>query len=288
MLSVGVIGNGFVGQATSLFENENVRLYVYDIVPEKCRPEGLSLQELVSTTDMIFVCVPTPMKDTGECDTSIVESAIKSIRRECEELRLYPHIIVRSTVTVGFCDHFKVNHMPEFLTEANWRYDFVNTSEWIVGVADNGCEESFKGMIQTLLGMCVTSENIKSDKVTFVNTNTSEYVKYARNCFLAVKLSLCNEFYDFCQTKSIDYDESIKLIGMDPRIGTRYTKVPGPDGKKGWSGTCIPKDTASFVYQQKSLGLRPLVLESAIERNNKIDRVERDWMDIKNKGRTYQ
>jgi 3-hydroxyacyl-CoA dehydrogenase len=38
MITIGIIGNGFVGNATSQFENENVKVLIYDVSPEKCKP----------------------------------------------------------------------------------------------------------------------------------------------------------------------------------------------------------------------------------------------------------
>ena len=56
MSSIGVIGNGFVGQATALFENPETKLLIFDIDPKKCRPEGTTLKE-VAECDLVFICV---------------------------------------------------------------------------------------------------------------------------------------------------------------------------------------------------------------------------------------
>lgn len=281
---IGIVGNGFVGQATSLFANANVQLLVYDIDPNKCNPRGLSMSELVQDCDIIFICVPTPMKENGECDTSIVEKCIIGINELQKEKK---HIVVRSTVPVGFCAKWGVNHMPEFLTEARWKDDFKETEQWIVGVADNSNYRDFEACITVLLQQSHQHGQIVSSKKTFMDTDSTEFIKYVRNCYLAVKLSLCNEFYDFCQVKGIDYNNAMLVAAGDKRIGQHYIGVPGPDGKKGWGGVCLPKDTRAFVNQQRAVGLDPIVLESAITRNNKIDRIEQDWLCSKNKGRTF-
>lgn len=292
---IGVVGNGFVGQATSLFASKHVSLLVYDIDPTKCNPKNLSMSELVTDCDIIFICVPTPMKENGECDTSIVENCIREIQDISKKLnpendtneKFIKHIVVRSTVPVGFCAKWGVNHMPEFLTEARWKNDFKETEQWIVGVADHLNYRDFESKITMLLQYAQQYGQILSAKKTFMDTDSTEFVKYVRNCYLAVKLSLCNEFYDFCKVKGIDYDNAMNVAASDKRIGQHYINVPGPDGKKGWGGVCLPKDTKSFANQQRAIGLNPLVLESAIERNTLYDRKEQDWLCLKNKGRTF-
>lgn len=289
-MMIGIVGNGFVGQATSLFANTHVQLLIYDIDPSKCNPKGLSMNELVHDCDIIFICVPTPMKENGECDTSIVEKciidilAINEIQKEKKEKN---HIVVRSTVPVGFCAKWGVNHMPEFLTEARWKDDFKETEQWIVGVADNLDYRDFESRITLLLQQAQQCGQIVSSKKIFMDTDSTEFIKYVRNCYLAVKLSLCNEFYDFCRVKGIDYNNTMSVAASDKRIGQHYIGVPGPDGKKGWGGVCLPKDTRSFANQQRAVGLDPIVLESAIARNNAYDRKEQDWLCLKNKGRTF-
>lgn len=258
---------------------------MYDIDPEKCEPKGLQLNELVEKSNFVCICVPTPMKSTGECDTSIVESCVNSIR-ECESYdETKVHIVVRSTVPVGFCKRLQVNHMPEFLTEANWEKDFKSCEHWVIGSYNNN--DSFSYPFVTMICCAQECGVIDNTEASVVDTDTSEFVKLGRNCFLAAKLSICNEYYNFCQNKDIDYLNAMRLIGADKRIGNRYTSVPGPDGKTGWSGTCFPKDTLSFVHQLRESNTPSYMIEAAVKRNSTIDRPDQDWKNEKNKGRTF-
>ena len=79
-MKIGIIGNGFVGQATNLFCCNNVKSYMYDIDPNKCNPIGLKLSDL-SVCDLIFICVPTPMADDGKCYTNIVEDVVNKLKK---------------------------------------------------------------------------------------------------------------------------------------------------------------------------------------------------------------
>mgnify|MGYP000483459287 CR=1 FL=1 len=69
----------------------------------------------------------------------------------------------------------------------------------------------------------------------------------------------------------------------DDRILPSHSKVPGHDGKRGFGGTCFPKDTSSLRYEMKTTGMKPYVMNAIIERNEKVDRPEKDWKN--NKGR---
>jgi len=284
MHTLGIIGNGFVGKATQLFKCNKVNVLVYDIDPDKCIPKGLHLNELVEKSNFVCICVPTPMKESGECDTSIVENCINQVKSCDTYSRDRVHIIVRSTVPVGFCRLMEVNHMPEFLTEANWEKDFKSCEHWVIGTNNTGAFGT------SFIRLLVDAHNcgvIEHCNASVVDTDTSEFVKLGRNCFLAAKLSICNEFYSFCQNKDINYHKAMNLIGGDKRIGVKYTQVPGPDGKTGWSGTCFPKDTMSFVHQLHSSNIPSYMIEAAVKRNNEVDRQDHDWKDEKNKGRTF-
>jgi UDPglucose 6-dehydrogenase len=64
---------------------------------------------------------------------------------------------------------------------------------------------------------------------------------------------------------------------QDNRIGSGHTKVPGHDGHKGYGGTCFPKDTNALVNFMKSIDVDSYILDATIERNETVDRPEKDW-----------
>lgn len=284
-ITIGIIGNGFVGKATTLFKCSKINILVYDIKIQLTVPIGITLKDVVKRSDIVMICVPTPMKPTGESDTSIVEKCIAQVREHETNLGKKISIVVRSTVPVGFCQKNGVNHMPEFLTEDNWEADFRKCATWVVGIDNN--DTHIKKYIKFIINNAKLAGNILSDTIRFVSPNTSEFVKYGKNCFLAVKLSLCNEYYKFCKNTGIEYDQAIALIGEDERIGIKYTRVPGTDGECGWSGTCLPKDTLSFVHQLHNTNTPSYIIEAAITRNTECDRQQHDWKDECKRGRTY-
>ena len=74
---IGIIGQGFVGCAVKEVMSNYYEVNTYDLEIHKCNCS--TLHELVNTSDVLFVCVPTPMKKDGSCDTSIVEAVVKDI-----------------------------------------------------------------------------------------------------------------------------------------------------------------------------------------------------------------
>ena len=71
---VGVIGNGFVGEAISFAFSPVSELLVYDINPLRSNTDIKS----VHNCDFVFVCVPTPMYEDGSQDLSYVKNVFES------------------------------------------------------------------------------------------------------------------------------------------------------------------------------------------------------------------
>ena len=277
-MRIGIVGNGYVGQATSLLSNKDTDLYIYDIDPDKRVPnKDTTLQSVATDCDIVFVCVPTPMDmSTGRCHTNIVESVVSDLKTH------NPHVdvVVRSTVPVGLCDSLNVNFMPEFLTERNWKNDVRTCVDWVIGCHDGNSK--FQDKVRTLFKYAASHGKVNPGfRLHFVGCREAELCKYARNVFLSTKVSFFNEIHEFCQGADIDYESVRLLTGLDPRIGESHTQVPGPDGKKGFGGTCFPKDTSSLYMQIKNADVEPIVIDAIIRRNQTVDRPEEDWKDDK-------
>jgi len=275
---LGIIGGGFVGGATSLLHSAEggVECIVYDLVPDRCVPIGTTFEDVLQC-QAIFIAVWTPITTTeeeyGKCDTKLVEKIIKQIKDRHYE----GYIIVRSTVPVGFCKSQNVYFMPEFLTEKNWKQDFMNCENWIFGVNENASDIANK-QFQDFITDVIQHSSVTNKKVTFVDSSMAEMIKYFRNCFLSVKVSFCNEMFQFANAHNIDYNTLRDLACGDKRINHCHTLVPGHDGLRGFGGHCFPKDAASIQYQMSQLNLRNDIISAAIKRNNEVDRPEKDWL----------
>jgi len=279
-MKIGIIGNGFVGKATNILENDNVELIIYDIDPKLCSPEGTTLTDICKT-DIVFISVPTPMNTDGSCHTGILDSVVNDIKNICDLNENL--IVIRSTIPPGVSDKLNCYFMPEFLTEKNFVYDFINNENWIFGLKNTEQDIIFKEKIQKLFNYSCESGKIKYNNLHFVTNKEAEMIKLFRNNYLSVKVGFCNEIAEFCDKVDINYENVRKLATIDKRIGESHTKVPGHDGRRGFGGTCFPKDTNNLNCEMKKAGMKSFIIDSVIERNETVDRSEKDWND--NKGR---
>jgi nucleotide sugar dehydrogenase len=279
-MKIGIIGNGFVGKATNILANEEVELVVYDINPELCIPKGTTLEELCQV-DIIFISVPTPMNKDGSCHVGILECVVNDLKKIISlEEKL---VVCRCTVPPGTCDRLGCYFMPEFLTEKNFEYDFINNEDWIFGLKNQEQDSIFKEKITQLINLSHQYKKIHYNTIHFVSNCEAEMVKLFRNNFLSVKISFCNEIEEFCTKKNINYENVRQLAVLDKRIGASHSFVPGHDGRRGYGGTCFPKDTNNLKHEMKQLGMKSYIIENTVNRNEEVDRAEKDWND--NKGR---
>lgn len=275
-MKIGVIGNGFVGKATGVLKNKDVDIITYDIDPKLCNPQGTTMSDL-KYCDLIFVSVPTPMNNDGSCYVGIVETVIKNLTDENVIDEPNNFVVIRSTVIPGTCDRLGCYFMPEFLTEKNYLHDFKNCKEWIFGLKGTENDQIFIDKINKLFNLAKTHGCIASDSTNFIMNKEAEMVKYFRNCFLALKISFCNELYDYCQLNDINYEHVRLLATKDDRIGSSHSMVPGHDGKRGYGGTCFPKDIKALLHAMKESGMKSYIFEAMDSRNDNVDRSEHDW-----------
>tara|TARA_S200000501_G_scaffold378197_1_gene439670 strand:- start:3422 stop:4270 length:849 start_codon:yes stop_codon:yes gene_type:complete len=272
MKSIGIIGLGYVGKAIESYFRKFYKINTFDI-------NGLSncdsINDVYYSSELLFICLPTPMRKDGSCDLEIVENVIS-------EINSFPInsnkklIVIKSTVPVGTTNNLAQKYKnlnfcfnPEFLTEANFIDDFKNQDRIILG--GENLDVIYELYSKTFKDVTIIKTDYKS----------AEMVKYVTNTFLAVKVSYANEVASLCKKLNIDFDEMIKIATLDSRIGKSHWKVPGPDGKMGYGGTCFPKDISSLINQFEQNEIKSIILEASLNRNNNIDRKERDWEKLK-------
>lgn len=270
---IGIIGNGFVGKATySVVDNKSNTVYVYDIEPSKSKPKNLNFCEL-RKCEIIFVCVPTPMKNSGECYLDIVKDVVQKLKDVIDFN--YTSVILRSTVPCGTSDSLNVSFMPEFLTEKNWKDDCYTCKNWILGVNNDVVIDKIK----TILKEAKKHNCILYDKIHIIYNREAEMIKLFKNVFLATKVSFCNEMFAFCEKNKMNYDLIKDIVSLDERINSSHIDVPGNDGKRGYGGTCFPKDISSLQFEMKKNNLQCPIIDAVIFRNNNIDRID-DELEI--------
>jgi UDPglucose 6-dehydrogenase len=265
-MKVGIIGKGFVGNAMYECFKDKFEVEVYDTQEEKRTYN--SLESLVDWADYLFVCVPTPMNEDGSCDTSIVESVVELIAN----LRKDKIVIIKSTVPPGTTKRLAEKHglqmafNPEFLTEANSVEDFRYQKMIVVG-SDN---DDVNTKVWQLYYKFITSTGAYMPLMQSCTTTEAEMFKYVANTFLAVKVTFANEIKVLCDRIGVEYNNVANIAKLDSRLGATHWKVPGPDGKLGYGGSCFPKDTNALVAFANSVGADLWVLTDAMYVNDEL------------------
>jgi len=266
--NIGIIGQGFVGNAIYQKFKGYFDVLTYDLDESKRTTD--TLEAVVEASDVVFVCVPTPMKRVdGSCDISIVESVLSQINNVGKDVIVVIKSTIPPTTTEMFNNTFKsitIVFNPEFLTEANAVQDFENQSKIILGGPRNGTTP----LKQIYRLVFPTTPIIKT------GSTHAEMVKYLTNTFLATKVSFANEIYQVCDKLGLDYDKVVEYATYDERLGKSHWSVPGPDGDLGFGGHCFPKDLSAMLKLTEMLNTTNNVL-SATEQTNKVVRTDKDW-----------
>lgn len=291
--SISVVGQGFVGGSVTAGFSKTYDINACDIsgkFSDSATNCFVDLHELVSNsesqklfTGVYFVCLPTPMRQSGMCDVSIVESVLTQL----SNISGTRTAVVKSTIPPGttakWNEKFKgtgltVVFNPEFLTEANAVEDFKNQNRIIIG-GPRPASGAVKRVFESAF-----------PKVPIIKTSSTiaEMIKYVTNCFLASKVSFANEIFQICSGLDIDYDKVIEYAKYDNRLGSSHWSVPGPmpldDNTNkpafGFGGSCFPKDLNALIFVAKSLGINPSVMNGVWEKNIEV-RPQRDWEQLK-------
>jgi UDPglucose 6-dehydrogenase len=243
--------------------------------------------EAIRAGEVIFICVGTPPKDSGQADLSQFDQAARRIAMEAHEPKL---VVEKSTVpaltgvqlqkalaaySLDGAAKFKVVSNPEFLREGAAVKDFFHPDRIVVGVEDEKDAATLREIYRPILerkfhcpvhaGKCPTGT---SGELLVTTISSAELIKYASNSFLALKISYANVIADLCERIGADVEEVTHAMGLDPRIGRQFLKAG-----LGFGGFSFTKDIQAFSHLSATLGVEFDMLKAA-ERINKqrIDR----------------
>ena len=196
--TVGIIGGGFVGNAVAYGLNQaEIDIKIYDVDKKKATD---TFRDTVECADFIFVCVPTPMKNTGEIDLSIVDQVMYDIY--ANDIMDDTIVILKSTVVPGTCDNIAKKYPklhlvynPEFLTARKAKFDFINPGRIVLG----GYAKYVVNVEILYRKRFAVPNFIKTDYVT------AEFIKYLSNCYFATKIGFMNEMYQIAKELNADW-----------------------------------------------------------------------------------
>ena len=220
--------------------------------------------ESLKGTDVVCICVPTPLSKTKAPDISYVKAATKSVSKYLVHDQL---VILESTSFPGTTKEvvlpvlesknfrvgkdFNLAFSPERIDPGNKIYRTENTPKVVGGVTDT-C---------TMIASFFYKQFI-NDIFEVSSSTTAESVKLLENTFRAVNIALVNEFAQMCDKMSIDVWEVIEAAATKPFGYMPF--YPGP----GLGGHCIPVDPHYLAWKSRIHGHSPRFIDLASEVNS--------------------
>jgi len=290
-MTVAFIGHGYVGLVTaSVFADLGNTVWVVGRTKEKIEKlkkgiasfyePGLSelvkrnvdagrllftldYKEAVLPSQIVFICVGTPPKESGEADLTEVFNAAREIGKN---IRGYKVVAVKSTVPPGTNkkvsgiisevkeegSSFAIASVPEFLREGTAISDTLHPDRVVIGTTSDRATD-----------LLTEFHKIINGKMVLCNVETAELIKYASNSMLSTKISFANAIGILSEKVGADAEKVLEGVGLDRRIGREFL-YPGV----GYGGSCFPKDVKALIAIAKTHGY-DFSLLTAVEEVNK-------------------
>tara|TARA_A100001515_G_scaffold138046_2_gene131274 strand:- start:1936 stop:2814 length:879 start_codon:yes stop_codon:yes gene_type:complete len=274
--NIGIIGNGFVGSAIAHGFSLWAKVRIYD---KNQKISTHSIRDVVEKSEIIFVCVPTPMdvSNKNKIDLTILDSVMKEIYNYNDNYAQNSGVVViKSTVTPGTTKKYenlypsmRIVFNPEFLSERTAKLDFNNPSRIILGGNWKAIEPVEK----------LYRNRFPHVPIIHTDSESAEFTKYACNCFYAAKISIMNEFYQVASKQNLDWNAIVGGMLTSGWINPMHTLVPGTDGNYGFGGKCFPKDINAFINYFTDCGVQPEMMTAAWKKNIEV-RENKNWLNI--------
>jgi UDPglucose 6-dehydrogenase len=263
-MKIGIIGLGIVGSACKYgFEKMGHELFVHDI---KLKTEIFD----ILNTDIVFICVPTPCKQDGSCDTSIVENVIDELNR----INYNGIISIKSTVKPTTTEKLiqktklKICFVPEFLRERCAISDFIENHD-LLAIGTNSID---------IFNKIKECHGNYPKNVVQLSPTEAEMLKYYSNIYNATKIIFANEMYEICQKINADYSKVKEAFVKRGTTKDLYLDVN--ENFRGYAGVCLPKDTKAMDSFSKELQLNLKFFETLSAENEKFKKTVFQGMRI--------
>ena len=253
-MNIGVVGLGVVGGAVyEGFKQLDHKVSSHDI------KHNTTILDVVNT-EICFICVPTPSKESGQCNTSIVESVVQNL----SVLNYKGIIAVKSTVTPGTVNRLKkaysnltICFVPEFLRERCAVEDFIENHDLCVIGADE--VEHFEKIKEC--------HGHYPNQFIHLPPLEAELIKYFNNIYNATLVTFANSFYEVCSALGADYSKVKNTIVEREHINDVYLNCN--ESFRGFGGPCLPKDTKAIAHLAEKMNIDVQFFETLLKENSK-------------------
>jgi UDPglucose 6-dehydrogenase len=255
-MNIGIVGVGVVGSAIRYgFEKLGHDVKVHDLLL------NTSLSD-VFDTEVCYICVPTPSKDDGACDTSIVEEVVS----ELSSKGYTGTVAVKSTVTPGttqrlieqFSD-LSICFVPEFLRERCAETDFTENHDLcIVGTSS-----------YEVFNLIKDSHGKYPKEVRMVTPTEAELCKYFNNTFNSTLITFANSFFEICESLNSSYTTVKDCMVTIDHIPDKYLDCN--KSFRGFGGMCLPKDTKALNNLCESNDIPVQFFKMLLDENDKYE-----------------
>lgn len=262
-LRIGFIGQGWIGRHyADDFERRG-----YEVVRYGLEKRYRANKRRIPECDIVFIAVPTPTNGTG-FDSSIVRAVLPLVG-------IGKTAVVKSTLLPGTTEALQkefpdriILHSPEFLREASAAHDAANPARNLIGMPKKS--KKHRAAAEQVLAILPPAPF-----TAIMSARSAEFVKYAGNFFLALKVVYANLLYDLATSLALPHPEVSEAIAADPRIGASHLSVFSASGHakkrgRGAGGHCLIKDLEAFrlIYEEKTGDEKGSALLAALVRKN--------------------
>lgn len=218
--------------------------------------------DVVASSEVVIICVPTPLDNAHNPDFSFLVAAAKSI---AENLQAGSLVINESTVSPGttrglikeILDKAEVDYdlaySPERIDPANKKWNVANTPKLVAGLTPQTTDRA-AAFYRTFVGTVKTGSS----------PEVIETAKLLENSFRLINISFINEIADFCSKMGIDVREVVEAAATKPYGFMPF--YPGP----GVGGHCIPVDPSYLVAKAKAIGASTKFIDLANNLNRSL------------------
>ncbi|HEX8745683.1 MAG TPA: UDP-glucose/GDP-mannose dehydrogenase family protein [Pyrinomonadaceae bacterium] len=242
--------------------------------------------EAVRNTELSLICVGTPSHQNGSLDLTYVKRVCQEIGAALEKKRERHTVVIRSTMLPGTIEgvviptlevysgkkvgrDLGVSINPEFLREGTSLKDFYAPPFTLIGADEEDVAQSVRRLYSKI-----------EAPLYVTRIRAAEMVKYACNCFHALKVSFANEIGNVCKALGIDSHEVMEVFCQDKKLNlSPYYLKPG----FAFGGSCLPKDLRAITYKAKEVDVEVPVLSSILQSNRR--QVERAYEMVLQTGR---